>query len=122
MAMKKSLNNPNKPAIKVRQVRLPARNGVSTEIATFKGGKTEARYPGNKGTVPMGPGLKGRAYAEGVSKKGLQKGKGQNGTDVVKMNVNSSSKKLADRTIFKNTKKGTKLANRIAARDARKAQ
>lgn len=119
---KKSLNNPNKPATKTRTVKLPAKTGVSTELVTSKGGKTEARYPGNKGTVPLGPGLKGRATAEGVTKKGLKKGVGQDGTSVVKMRTDSTSAKVADRTVFKTTKKGTKLSGRIAGRAARKTQ
>ena len=106
MAMKKSLNNPNKPATKNKTVKLPAKMGGGT---TSLNPRTKtAKYPGGKGL----------AVATGVTAKGMKSGGDEGG----KMFTSNMSSKVADRTVIKNTKKGTKLAGNKAARAAKKAK
>lgn len=106
MAIKKSLNNPNKPAAKTKTVKLPAKmGGGSTSINTKTG---TAKYPGGKGF----------ATATGATVKGYKKGDVGEG----KMFSTNSSKKMADRTVVKYTKKGTALGTSKRVRAERKGQ
>jgi hypothetical protein len=105
MAIKKSLNNPNKPAPKNKLVKLPAKMGGSTTSLNPRTGT--AKYPGKKGF----------AVATGVTKKGLKSGGDEKG----KMFGSNMSSKVEDRTVFKTTAKGAKLAANKAARAAKKA-
>ena len=104
--MKKSLNNPNKPATKTKTVKLPAKMGGPTTSVNTKTGT--AKYPGGKGM----------AVAYGVTAKGMKSGGDEKG----KLFAFRLSKKEADRTVAKYTKKGTKLAANIAGRAAKKAK
>lgn len=106
MAMKKSLNNPNKStATTKKRVKLPAKMGGQTSDVTSKG-------------TSMYPKTKVGAVGTGATVKGYKKG------DVGEGKVYSMkySSKMSDRTVFKNTNKGDKLAANKAARAAKKAQ
>jgi hypothetical protein len=105
MPIKKSLNNPNKPVgTTKKRVKLPAKMGGVTTDVTSKG---TAMYPKTK----VG------AVASKATVKGYKKGDVGDG----KMYSMNMSSKTSDRTVFKSTAKGTKLAANKAARAAKKA-
>jgi len=99
MAMKKALNNPNSTPTR-KTVKLPAKMGGGTTSVNPR--TKTAKYPGGKGL----------AVASGVTAKGMKSGGDEGG----KMFSSNMSRKTSDRTVVKNTKKGTKLAASKAAR------
>jgi hypothetical protein len=105
MAEKKNLNNPNKPATKVRSTKGPAATGgKSTKLQQTKGGAVSIVKPGQKPTnaKPVTP-SKGKSDLQ-VAKRMIKSGEGTPSSGAQK-----STKKGAQLEDNKHTKKYSKM-------------